>query len=106
MEGELYFSLIAINKKTNKAIGINISGMEINQGETYDLRYDDEISKLVIYDSGFSIYETGYSHTGEITFFKFDDINGIVSGTFWFDAINEEGEVVEIREGRFDMKYN
>ncbi len=106
LEGELYFSLIAINKKTNKAIGINISGMEINQGETYDLRYDEEISKLVIYDSGFSIYETGYSHTGEITFFKFDDINGIVSGTFWFDAINEEGEVVEIREGRFDMKYN
>jgi len=23
---------------------------------------------------------------------------------FWFDAINEEGKVVEIREGRFDMK--
>jgi hypothetical protein len=106
LEGELYFTLIAINNNSNKAIGINISGIEINQDDTYNLRYDEQTSKLVIYDSGFSIYETDRNHTGEIKFTKFDDINGIVSGTFWFDAINEEGEVVEIREGRFDMKYN
>jgi hypothetical protein len=105
-EGELYFSLIAINNKSNKAIGINISGIEINQGDTYSLKYDEQTSKLVIYDSGFGIYETGRNLPGEIKFTKFDDINGIVSGTFWFDAINEEGEVAEIREGRFDMKYN
>ena len=28
-----------------------------------------------------------------------------VSTTFWFDAVNAQGEIVEIREGRFDMKY-
>jgi hypothetical protein len=30
---------------------------------------------------------------------------GIMSGTFWFDAINSNGEIVQIREGRFDVHY-
>ncbi|WP_155827830.1 DUF6252 family protein [Gillisia sp. JM1] len=106
LEGELFFSLIAINNNSNKAIGINISGIEIIEGDAYDLRYDEQNSKLVIYDSGSSTYETGRDYSGEIEFTKFDDINGIISGKFWFDAINEKGEIVEIREGRFDMKYN
>ena len=29
----------------------------------------------------------------------------IQSGTFWFDAVNEKGKKVEIREGRFDMHF-
>ncbi len=43
--------------------------------------------------------------TGEMTITKLDFENNIVSGTFWFDAINDEGEIVEVREGRFDMQY-
>jgi len=45
------------------------------------------------------------SMNGELHIARFDRILGIVSGTFWFDAVNMEGEKVEIREGRFDMKY-
>lgn len=29
----------------------------------------------------------------------------IIAGTFWFDAINDKGEKVQIREGRFDWQY-
>jgi len=29
----------------------------------------------------------------------------IVSGTFFFDIIDENGELREIREGRFDMRF-
>ena len=29
----------------------------------------------------------------------------IVSGTFWFDAVNTAGETIQIRSGRFDMNY-
>jgi hypothetical protein len=50
------------------------------------------------------IYSTNNKYSGEVEFTKYE--NGIVSGTFWFDAVNDTGEVVEIREGRFDMKYN
>jgi hypothetical protein len=43
---------------------------------------------------------------GEFTITKLDTANYIIAGTFWFDAVSEEGEVVEIREGRFDIDYN
>ncbi|WP_425413758.1 hypothetical protein [Psychroflexus tropicus] len=37
---------------------------------------------------------------------KLDTDNQIVSGTFWFDVEHPTtGEVLEIREGRFDMQY-
>ena len=43
----------------------------------------------------------GYLH---IT--KFDFTNYIVSGTFEFDVVHPEtGEIIEIREGRFDTKF-
>ena len=51
------------------------------------------------------IYDTNELTTGEITLKRFDSLNQIVSGTFWFDALNYAGQKVEIREGRFDMPY-
>lgn len=50
-------------------------------------------------------YTTTPEVTGELTIIKLDFENNIVSGTFWFDAINDDGEIVEIREGRFDMRF-
>jgi hypothetical protein len=29
-----------------------------------------------------------------------------VAGTFWFDAVNDRGEKVEVRQGRFDMLFS
>ncbi|TRX21639.1 DUF6252 family protein [Flavobacterium franklandianum] len=50
-------------------------------------------------------YSTTETITGElkITYHNFD--KAIMSGTFWFDAVNSEGEIVKVREGRFDVKY-
>lgn len=42
---------------------------------------------------------------GEIYIKKFDETNQIVSGTFWFDAINYQGKFVHVTNGRFDIKY-
>jgi hypothetical protein len=50
-------------------------------------------------------YLTTSSVTGELTISRLDLSNSIISGTFWFDAINEQGEIVEIRDGRFDYVY-
>jgi hypothetical protein len=41
---------------------------------------------------------------GQLTIKHFDSIKYVVSGTFYFDALNSNGEKVEIREGRFDVK--
>ena len=50
-------------------------------------------------------YTTTATTTGEliITYHNFD--KAILSGTFWFDAVNSEGKIVKVREGRFDLKY-
>ncbi len=53
-----------------------------------------------------SKFETdGLQYTGELFIKKLDTVNQIVSGTFWFDAINSNGQKVEVREGRFDVRY-
>lgn len=50
-------------------------------------------------------YQTSVLLNGEIMIKKFDQVNRIISGTFSFDAVNASGEKVQVREGRFDMKY-
>ena len=53
-----------------------------------------------------NIYKTNEIYKGELKVTKFDLTKGIISGTFWFDAVNDKGEKVEIREGRFDWGFN
>jgi ABC-type uncharacterized transport system substrate-binding protein len=36
---------------------------------------------------------------------KFDTINRIVAGTFYFTAIDSSGKTVKVTNGRFDIKY-
>ncbi|MBX7206361.1 MAG: hypothetical protein K1X81_13130 [Bacteroidia bacterium] len=58
-----------------------------------------------VYNSKF--YYTDSIYTGQLFITRFDTINSILSGTFWFDARDKTtGEVVHITEGRFDNKYN
>ncbi|MEI7670185.1 MAG: hypothetical protein WCJ33_08895 [Pseudomonadota bacterium] len=43
-------------------------------------------------------------YSGQMTFTKFDTVNYIFSGTFWFDAVDTvTGKVVHVTEGRFDL---
>jgi hypothetical protein len=52
-------------------------------------------------------YQTNSNSYGTVTFTKFDTENGIMSGTFEFEAqeLNSE-EIVNITEGRFDLTFN
>lgn len=50
-------------------------------------------------------YYTNTSNIGELYITKLDKENNIISGTFWFDAVNSQDKKVEIREGRFDVVY-
>ncbi|MBW7840687.1 MAG: hypothetical protein H3C36_13855, partial [Chitinophagaceae bacterium] len=47
----------------------------------------------------------GGTYSGELWIKKLDPVNQIVSGTFWFDAVTANGQKVEVREGRFDVRY-
>lgn len=104
-------------KNVSKYINITLRKLEIIKGEKYDLNNhnentsNDDIWGGGVYSYSPSVlegiikYNTTQIHTGELKITKFDVSNSIISGTFWFDAVNEEGETVEIREGRFDMKF-
>ena len=50
---------------------------------------------------GSSTYNTDSSHTGYIKVLNYSFKQ--ISGTFAYDAINDEGKVIHITEGRFDI---
>jgi|SRR5690606_34432553 len=106
LDGGYYFGLSANHRNSKTSINIALRNQEIEVGAVYQLNVDKEDSNFGESVYNLSFYQTNQIHTGEITFVKFDKINGIVAGTFWFDAVNEDGEIIEVREGRFDMKYN
>ena len=114
--GRYYFGLSFISSVNNgtKSVSLFTRKMVIEEGQTYILdaqRFIDTIGR----GGGYShrnfnekiedLFYTTPGNTGEMTIKKLDFENNIVSGTFWFDAINDDGEIVEIREGRFDMRF-
>ena len=50
-------------------------------------------------------FQTSIEDIGKIYISRFDTLNQIISGTFYFDAVNSSGEKIEIRDGRFDVKF-
>ena len=50
-------------------------------------------------------YYTNSTYTGELYLSKFDTIQQIASGTFYFTAIKSAGDTVKVTNGRFDMHY-
>ena len=51
------------------------------------------------------LYYTDPNGSGELHITRFDEATRIVSGTFWFDGVNELGEKVQVRQGRFGLHY-
>lgn len=52
-----------------------------------------------------SIFSTSNGNPGVINITNFDPENFIISGTFSFTLIDENGEEIKITHGRFDMNY-
>ncbi|MFM6953373.1 MAG: DUF6252 family protein [Sphingobacteriaceae bacterium] len=107
-----YFTLGGSDEKTysnaiHKVI-LRANALELKE-QTYVLDEYDIPGKLNgefrIFSDIDSKYTTNQIYKGELTITNFDPVNYIISGTFWFDAINDKGEKVEVREGRFDVHY-
>ena len=50
-------------------------------------------------------YSTNSTVIGELKITYHNYRNEIISGTFWFDSVNSNGQKVEVRNGRFDIHY-
>lgn len=59
----------------------------------------------VFYNTSTDYHRTNATVTGELHITYLDEIKQVVSGTFSFDAVNNGGEKVEVRNGRFDMQF-
>jgi hypothetical protein len=107
-----YFTVSVINSKDKPltSVYVQTNNLEFEEGKTYPLVSENEEGNAYGFfwtDNGTksTYYFTNETNRGELTITKLDKYNQIISGTFWFDAVNERGEKVEVREGRFDMKY-
>lgn len=113
VKGEYYFNMAIFDSRgsSSKAVVFQYRKIPLIVGNTYVL--NNNIIDNVDFAGGGGNYDINPSNrfftnslkTGELRITKLDQVNFIVSGTFWFDAINPTGEVVEIRQGRFDWRY-
>lgn len=113
VKGSYYFHVSASNDKgANDILKVMVEtqGIKLEEDKTYPL--DVERGKdggagahYIIARMHHNAYMTGPGMAGELTVTHLDEERQIVSGIFWFDAVNKQGEKVQVREGRFDMRY-
>lgn len=101
--------ILAYNGKTN----INIYLRSVEKAGVYPLEFNtlDVTNQRNPFNYGYfqaedgSEYLTNRECTGKVNVIKADTLNNIISGTFYFTAINKNtGEKVKITDGRFDIK--
>lgn len=100
----------------NKSVGIATNSEQLVENTTYKLvartsdvnnNYISNFGQFIINSnitSSNQFYTTNIN-IGELKITKLDTKQKIISGNFWFDAINLDGEKVQVRDGRFDMRY-
>ena len=101
------FSLNILNKSEFKAVNIASRNLELQVHKKYILKEyssNPQYGEFFIYNIN-KEFSTTSNVTGELVITHHDYDKAIISGTFWFDAVNNAGEKIEVREGRFDMEY-
>ncbi|WP_299551899.1 hypothetical protein [Seonamhaeicola sp.] len=108
VSGDYYFAL-----KADKEINLNLVGvglgtqkLQIEEGKTYELEELHDGNAVGRYAFEIFTNYTSTSHSGEMSITKLDMEKNIVSGTFWYDIEDQDGNVHQIREGRFDMTFS
>ncbi|HRN98731.1 MAG TPA: hypothetical protein PLA69_05385 [Flavobacterium sp.] len=108
VDGEFYFVMAFTGSLNSVLVTVSVGTQKLSliEGGTYNLieLTDNQAYGGYVYGT-FENY-TSNVHSGELFISKLDSENGIVSGTFWFDIVDYEGNLREIREGRFDMEYS
>ena len=111
--GNYYFNMAFTDLRNGSSINVVIQTRKIflKIGQKYELNKNviddlDFIGGTGIYAPNGIRFYTTLNKIGELFITNLDFSKGIISGTFWFDAINSKGEKVEIRDGRFDWGFN
>jgi hypothetical protein len=100
----LNFGLSIGEKRNNILKNINVTSLNesLEVGQIYSLLDFEDNSKYGLFSIDVfsppspNFYQTTTNIIGELTITHHDFNNAILSGTFWFDAINSVGEIVEV----------
>lgn len=112
-EGEHYFTMNFADDRKGKSemVVVMLRKVDVKEGEVYQLNKTFTIAPelngaLGVYRSGEGLtFYTNETVFGELKITRLDISKSIIAGTFWFDAVNDKGVKVQIREGRFDWNY-
>ncbi len=103
--GKRSFRLRGTDFISQRTVGIILDSTFIKQDSIYEFDSYLTSNNSARFNND-TTFHTVKPFTGEIHIRVFDTINGIISGTFWFDAIDtESGAVKQVREGRFDIGH-
>ena len=97
-------SIMDLTSGGSKMMLISIRNKKLVEGETIQL-INEGSNIFGSYINRLDGFVTTDEHQGELFISRIDTERHIASGTFWFDAVNDEGEIVEVRNGRFDVVY-
>ncbi|MCO5253827.1 MAG: DUF6252 family protein [Bacteroidetes bacterium] len=68
----------------------------------------NEVTLYITDKSGnvtFSSWRVYNPDCGRIKVLRLDTFERIIAGTFYFDAVNKDGDTIKVTDGRFDLKY-
>lgn len=108
-DGEPYYQLIEmrLNKRVFSAGKYILHTDSISWSSDFFRNYTKYEFGPSTWDREFNSGGTYNPHSGEMNILRLDTTYGkrIISGTFWFDAVDYvTKDTVQIREGRFDFK--
>ncbi len=101
------FNISASNRNGEDFLGVSIGGIEIPalNNQTYVLTEDESGNIYGGYTQSIDFYTTSNTSKGILTITKHDTQNFILSGTFEFTVLDNDGKEIKITDGRFDVKY-
>ena len=90
-----------------KSILLRTENIKLEQGQSYKFleRSHTCWGEYSIEAGLIDSFETDSNHSGILSITHIDEEQRIISGTFSFTAINDQGETIEVTDGRFDMHY-
>lgn len=97
------------NTTTVYDVNINCDSVKIIENQVYILKNTSKGNSVGAYfklsNGVLNEYVTTNYCLGELVIKKFDEVNHIAAGTFWFNAVNSSKDTIRVTNGRFDMKY-
>ena len=110
-DGGWHLNIPAYNYSTKRGISIETDSLLLVEGGTYEFgTVEGTANAFYIVNNnttgGVDVYSKLMGGSGQLYISKFDSINRILSGTFFFTGTKvSTGEKVTVTDGRFDIRY-